>query len=256
MEAVITVVETPRARYRQVADELREAIKTGEYQPGQALPSQPELARKHGLNQTSINRAITLLRSEGLIRVEHGRAAYVQDIPTVKRTRRVPRTGGESSSFADEMRAAGLTPRADLAALYTASAPAGVAERLGIDEDEHVVVRARHMYASERPVQLATSYIPLSVAGSQDIATPDVGPTGLYQRLAARGFTVTRYAEDIEARQAEPDEADFLGLTEAQHVLEVTRIAYAGDKPVDVVINVFPAQQWQLSYEWAAQEEA
>jgi GntR family transcriptional regulator len=36
-------------------------------------------------------------------------------------------------------------------------------------------------------------------------------------------------------------------------VLEVTRIAYAKDDlPVETVINVFPSQQWRLSYEWAA----
>ena len=51
-----------------------------------------------------------------------------------------------------------------------------------------------------------------------------------------------------------PEEAAFLGLTEAQHVLEVTRIAYAKDDlPVETVINVFPSQQWRLSYEWAAE---
>ena len=84
-------LQAPRARYRQVADELRAAIKRGDYPPGSALPSQPDLARQYGLNQTSINRAIALLRSEGLIRVEHGRGAFVQEIPTVKRVRRVPR---------------------------------------------------------------------------------------------------------------------------------------------------------------------
>jgi GntR family transcriptional regulator len=94
----------PQARYRQVATELRSAIKRGEYPPGSALPSQPELARLYGLNQTSINRAITLLRSEGLVRVEHGRGAFVQEIPTVKRVRRIPRGNAAGSSFAEPKR--------------------------------------------------------------------------------------------------------------------------------------------------------
>ena len=84
-------LQAPQARYRQVADALRNAIKRGEYPPGSALPSQPDLARQYNLNQTSINRAIALLRAEGLVRVEHGRGAFVQEIPTVKRTRRIPR---------------------------------------------------------------------------------------------------------------------------------------------------------------------
>nr|WP_221475561.1 GntR family transcriptional regulator [Sphaerisporangium rubeum] len=244
-------METPRARYRQVADELRNAIKRGEHAPGEALPSQPELARKYGLNQTSINRAIALLRAEGLVRVEHGRGAFVQEVPTVKRVRRIPRGDSNSSSFAEEMQKAGLKPRAPLVELKTILAPPVVAERLEISEDDPVVMRKRHMFVGERPVQLATSYMPLTIAGDESIALPDTGPTGLYQRLAKRGHRITRFIEEIEARHPTPEEADFLKLTEAQQVLEVTRIAYtAEDVAAETVINVFPSQQWRLSYEW------
>jgi GntR family transcriptional regulator len=132
--------------------------------------------------------------------------------------------------------------------------PADVAEHLHISAGEPVVRRTRHMFASDRPVQLAISYLSAEIAGGQEIALPDTGPTGLYQRLAARGYQVMRFVEQIEARQPRPDEAAFLGLTEAQHMLEVTRIAYASDDlPVETVINVFPSQQWRLSYEWAAE---
>lgn len=246
-------LQAPRARYRQVADELRKAVKRGDYPPGSALPSQPDLARQYGLNQTSINRAIALLRAEGLVRVEHGRGAFVQEIPTVKRVRRIPRENVAGSSFAEEIRKAGLEPRAPLADLATVEAPADVAEHLEITAGDPVVRRTRHMFASDRPVQLATSYIPLEVAGSQDIALPDTGPTGLYQRLAARGYQSARFVEEIEARQPRAEEAAFLGLTEAQYVLEVARIVYTeDDTPVETVINVFPSQQWRLSYEWSA----
>lgn len=244
-------MQAPQARYRQVANELRNAIKRGEYPPGSALPSQPDLARQYGLNQTSINRAIALLRAEGLVRVEHGRGAFVQEIPTVKRVRRIPRGDAAGSSFAEEMRKAGLEPRTELADLSTVPAPGDAAEHLEITAGDPVVRRVRHMFASDRPVQLATSYMPLTVAGGQDIALPDTGPTGLYKRLASRGYHVGRFVEEIEARQPRPEEAAFLGLTEAQQVLEVTRIAYTRDDvPVETVINVFPSQQWRLSYEW------
>lgn len=247
-------METPRARYRQVADELRSAIRRGAFNAGDPLPSQPELAREYGLNQTSINRAIALLRAEGLVRVEHGVGAFVQEVPTVKRVRRIPRLGSQGSSFAEEMRKAGLEPRTELADLATVPAPPEIAELLQVERDSPVVRRTRHMFASERPVQLATSYLPLAVAGSQDIALPDTGPTGLYKRLATRGFAPARFVEDIEARQPQKEEAEFLGLTEAQAVLEVARTVYAADDtPLEAVINVFPSQQWRLSYEWSAQ---
>ncbi len=152
------------------------------------------------------------------------------------------------------MRKAGLEPDAPLADLSPVAAPADVAEHLGIATGGRVVRRTRQMFASGRPVQLATSYIPWEIAGGEDIALPDTGPTGLYRRLADRGYRVAKFAEEIEARQPRADEANFLGLTEAQYVLEVTRIAYTEDgTPVETVINVFPSQQWRLSYEWSVE---
>jgi 8-oxo-dGTP diphosphatase len=54
-------------------------------------------------------------------------------------------------------------------------------------------------------VQLATSYIPLAVAGSQDIALPDTEPTVLYHRLGLRGYHVTRFAKrSRRARRVQP----------------------------------------------------
>ncbi|MEV8638187.1 GntR family transcriptional regulator [Streptosporangium sp. NPDC051023] len=247
------IVETPRARYRQVADELRKEIRLGKYPAGTLLPSQPELARKYGLNQTSINRAIALLRAEGLVRVEHGVGAFVQEIPTVKRVRRIPRSDGSGSSFAEEVQKVGLKPHAPLVGLDIVPAPAMVAERLGLAENDPVVRRRRHMFVGERPVQLAISYIPLEIAGGEEIALPDTGPSGLYRRLGDRGYPIERFVEEIEARHPTEEEAEFLRLTDAQHVLEVVRIAYAANNvAAETVTNVLPSQQWRLSYEWTA----
>ena len=89
---------------------------------------------------------------------------------------------------------------------------------------------------------LEVGYIPTGIADGQGIALPDTGPTGLYQRLAAGGYQAVRFVEQIKARYPRPDEAAFLGLIEAQHLIEVTRIAYANnDPPVETVINVFPS---------------
>ncbi|WP_344595821.1 GntR family transcriptional regulator [Actinomadura vinacea] len=247
-------LERPRARYRQVADDLREAIVRGDHGPGDALPSQPELARKYGLNQTSINRAIALLEAEGYVRTEHGRGSFVIETPTVKRVRRIPpQKGVENSSFAEEMHRAGLEPRTELVKVEVAAVPAGVAQRLGLQGGARVLVRRRHMFADERPVQLAVSYIPLDIAGGVEIATPDTGPTGMYRRLAERGHRVVRFAEEIEARRPLAEEQEFLHVGRGQYVMEVQRLAFdESGRALEMVTNVFPGQLWRLAYEWAA----
>jgi len=98
-------------------------------------------------------------------------------------------------------------------------------------------------------------HIPLAVAGSQDIALPDTSPTGLYERLAARGHHVARFVEEIEARQPRAEEAEFLRLTEAQAVLEAARIVSDdGGQAVEAVMNVFSSQEWLPSYDWNASD--
>src|SRR5688500_2334481 len=68
----------PVARYRQVADQLRQAILAGDYESGQLLPSESQLAQQYHLNRVTINKAMRLLANEGLIVVEHGRGSFVR----------------------------------------------------------------------------------------------------------------------------------------------------------------------------------
>lgn len=249
-------LQKPRARYRQVADDLREAITRGTYEPGAALPSQPQLARKYGLTQTSIGKAISLLEAEGMIRTQSGVGSFVVDVPSVKRTRRIPSHGnGSGSSFAEGMEKAGLAPSTELVQAEAIDPPRNVTELLELPASEQTLIRKRHMFADGHPVQVAASYTPMTVAGSEDVAFPDTGPTGFYERLAERGHRVVRFREDIEARRPTDDEADFLGISSAHQVLEVTRFAFDRNaRPLEVVINVFPSQLWKLSYEWTADQ--
>jgi len=53
--------------YRQVADQLRRLVASGELVPGTALPSVRQLARDLGVNLNTIARAYRLLESEGFL---------------------------------------------------------------------------------------------------------------------------------------------------------------------------------------------
>lgn len=64
--------------FRQLADLLRNRIRTGDLAPGAALPSELQLAQTHGLSRTSVRQAIALLRAEGLVQVERPKGTYVR----------------------------------------------------------------------------------------------------------------------------------------------------------------------------------
>jgi DNA-binding GntR family transcriptional regulator len=71
--------EARPAKYRQVADDLRTRILSGEYPPGSAIPSMPAMTRGYGVSMTTVTDAVRVLRGEGLLRAEQGSGTFVSD---------------------------------------------------------------------------------------------------------------------------------------------------------------------------------
>ncbi len=68
----------PRRPYVQVADALRTAIREGTLPAGTRLPSGRELAAEYGVALMTVQRAIDVLRSEGLVRSHQGSGVFVR----------------------------------------------------------------------------------------------------------------------------------------------------------------------------------
>lgn len=71
--------DDPRPPYQQVANLLRAAILTRTFQPGEKLPSGPELAKRYGVARMTIQQAIRVLRDEGLIVSRQGSGVFVRE---------------------------------------------------------------------------------------------------------------------------------------------------------------------------------
>jgi DNA-binding transcriptional regulator YhcF (GntR family) len=67
-----------RAVFRQLADLLRDQIKSGELAPGEALPSELRLAQEYDISRTTVRQAIGQLRTEGLVTVDRPRGTFVR----------------------------------------------------------------------------------------------------------------------------------------------------------------------------------
>ena len=53
--------------YRQLVEQVRRLILSGQLAPGTALPSVRELALEHAVNPMTISKAYAILESEGLL---------------------------------------------------------------------------------------------------------------------------------------------------------------------------------------------
>lgn len=68
-----------KAKYQQIADDIREKIMTEEYQLHEAIPSENQLQQNYQVSRHTIREAIALLVKEGYLRKEKGSGTYVSD---------------------------------------------------------------------------------------------------------------------------------------------------------------------------------
>jgi DNA-binding FadR family transcriptional regulator len=68
----------PRRLYRQIADQIRTLIRSGEFSAGSRLPPERDLAKQLGVSRPSVREALIALEVEGLVEVRIGSGIYVQ----------------------------------------------------------------------------------------------------------------------------------------------------------------------------------
>jgi len=64
-------------KYRQILEKLQEDIASGHYKPGQRLPSEAELVRRHSASRMTVYRAMHELQSLGIVVRRVGSGTYV-----------------------------------------------------------------------------------------------------------------------------------------------------------------------------------
>ncbi len=68
----------PQRLYRQIAEQLRQLMVTGEFALGSRLPAERDLAAQLGVSRPSVREALIALEVEGMIEVRTGSGIYVQ----------------------------------------------------------------------------------------------------------------------------------------------------------------------------------
>jgi DNA-binding FadR family transcriptional regulator len=79
----------PRRLYRQIADQIRALIGSGEFPAGSRLPSERDLAKQLGVSRPSVREALIALEVEGLVEVRMGSGIYVtapESAPAARRS--------------------------------------------------------------------------------------------------------------------------------------------------------------------------
>src|SRR6185295_18421138 len=71
-------MQEPSPKYQIIRQSLSDAIASGEYQPGQRLPSESELVKTFDASRPTVNRALRELQLSGAIERRAGSGSYVR----------------------------------------------------------------------------------------------------------------------------------------------------------------------------------
>jgi len=231
--------------YRQLTRVCRDALRQGDFKPGEQFPSERELAAQYGVSRATANKVISNLVAEGLLRFRKGIGTFVREP-----SRSLHTSLREMESFTQHAQALGMKPETRILAFEKVAArdlPADVAtglrldptakqgamyfERLRLADGEPVILEQRWLLAS-----LVPGLRKRELAGS------------LYALLEER-FQVTLAGERhvIRARALDSREADLLQTPDAMPALVVEGPGFDQERePVWYQVLVYRADKYQL----------
>jgi len=242
--------EDHRPKYRRIADDLRARIDSSDLAPGERLPGENELMGHYGVARMTVREALAVLQAEGLTIARKGAGVYVREFRPIRRhsiARLSADQWGAGRSIWDTD-AEGRTLVVDNVEVQESAAPPHVATVLG---DQTMVERRRRFVLDGKPVLLATSWLPATLAGGTLIAEPDTGPGGTYARLAELGARPTHFREELRARMPTAQETQRLDLSRGTPVIVIYRTAYTADsQPVEVNEMILDSNAYIVEYDF------
>ncbi|MFP4408021.1 MAG: GntR family transcriptional regulator [Spirochaetaceae bacterium] len=176
-------------RYRAIAETIREEIATGEYGPGDALPSQSVLAERFETTVTTVRQALRLLQEEGLLESLHGVGSFVSGLTDEHRALQL-------SSFSGALEASGIPVETRVIALRPKLTDPSVARWFATGEGQFALLE-RLRFVRGRPVIYQRSYVPERYASVLENYTPEKGLYGELSRSLRRVIAVAE--EELEA---------------------------------------------------------
>ena len=251
----MTEIQRPGALYQQVAAAIREAILSGEFEPGAPLPSEAQLIERYQVSRPTVRNAVAALRAEGLIEVRHGKGSFVrsdgQPAVTIHRRVRHTRDGKfvmPSGSVWDE--AAKPTP-------FRSRTTKATGQLLALGEEEALFACDRLLTDPASGTRaMHRTLIPFEVAEGTTLAeAPDTHPTSAYEILTQAGHTLW-WSETVRARMPFPDERAALQLPDATPILHLARVTHGtDDRPLILEELRVGADRAEVAYRITADKE-
>lgn len=219
-----------RIRYQEIADELRQRVRTAA--PGALLPSESELSAEFSASRVTVRRALELVRDDGLIAARQGFGWFVSTEPIRQSLERL-------GTIESQLETSGRDAARKVIEFSFETPPAHVKQLLGSTK----VLRVKRLnLADGDPFAVVTVWCPAAIG--QKLSMDDVEQRPFYELIDVelRGATQT-----IGADSAEPNIAALLDVPVGSPLLKCRRVTTdLSGQPVLVSEHLFPAHRTEF----------
>lgn len=249
----------PEPIYRQIAEDLRHQIETGELRPGQQLRTEGELQEYYSASRNTIRDAIKLLVTRGLVETRPGQGTFVVEkiVPFITTLTSDPSTasGVEGDIYTKEVIARRRVPKATFpeVRIHEAGSPVPAIAELQLAEGALAVSRHQQCFIDGIPWSLQTSFYPMSLVqqGAQRlIQAGDISEGTVEYLRETLGIKQAGYHDTLTVRAPDAVETGFFKLPDDGRisVIETRRTAFDEQgTPVRLTVSVYPADRNQFA---------
>jgi len=202
--------------YQQLQRALRLAIENRTLAPDDALPAERDLAAEFGVSRITVRKALVGLVAEGLLVRRQGSGNFV--------SARVEKNFAMLTSFSEDMRARGRTPRSVWLKRAAGTVTPEEALALRLSPGTPVYRFNRIRYADEAP--MAIEYATIVASALPSLEAVD---TSLYEALEVVGHRPVRALQRLRAVLLTGDQAQLLKAKPGEAGLLVERLGSLPD---------------------------
>ena len=245
----------PDSRYRQIADDLRLKIESGEIGPGTRLPIELELRNQYDASRTTVRDAVKLLITRGLVQTRPGQGTFVAsriDPYVTVLTGEFDASAGDGDIFGREVTAQRRKPTTTDPRVEIQQSSGAVAGALGVETGTAVVSRHQQRFIDAVPFSLQTSFYPMCLVtrgADRLIQAHDISGGVVAYLREQIDLEQVGYRDKVSVRTPDANETAFFKLPYdgSVAIFEVLRTAFDRDgAPFRLTVSVFPADRNQF----------
>ena len=249
--------------YRQIADDLRSKIESGEIAHGAQLPTEAELKDAYSASRNTVRDAIKLLTTRGMVEPRAGQGIFVVEkinpfVTTLTGDPTTGRGGGEGEIYIAGIAACGRAPTVSDPRVEVQRASAAIADALRIKEGDQVVSRHCQRFIDGVPFSLQTSFYPMSLVlqgATRLIEARDIAEGPVAYLSGTLAVKQAGYRDSIQVRPLDDQEAVFFRIPADGQipVFEIWRVAFdEGGSRIRLTITIYPVDRNRLLINFGA----